>query len=59
MILSHRMFKRRKDQDSAQPYKRLRTRDAGSVDRLSRLSNELLLHIFSFLPVSSLNVCQR
>ncbi|OGE56843.1 hypothetical protein PENARI_c002G04410 [Penicillium arizonense] len=53
------MFKRRKDQDSAQPYKRLRTRDAGSVDRLSRLSNELLLHIFSFLPVSSLNVCQR
>ncbi|KAJ5540655.1 hypothetical protein N7494_005731 [Penicillium frequentans] len=29
------------------------------VDRLSSLSNELLLHILSFLPISSLNVCQR
>ncbi|KAJ5317298.1 hypothetical protein PENANT_c034G11272 [Penicillium antarcticum] len=53
------MLKRRRGQDSGQPHKRLRTRDAGSLDRLSRLSNELLLHIFSFLPVSSLNVCQR
>ncbi|KAJ5442357.1 hypothetical protein N7445_005364 [Penicillium cf. griseofulvum] len=42
------------------PQKRIRTRnDIGPVDRLSRLSNELLLHILSFLPVSSLNVCQR
>ncbi|KAJ5775949.1 uncharacterized protein N7511_000960 [Penicillium nucicola] len=53
------MLKRRRDQDSSQPHKRPRTRDAQSGDRLSRLSNELLLHIFSFLPVSSLNVCQR
>jgi len=46
------------DSDLAQ--KRIRTRnDIGPVDRLSRLSNELLLHILSFLPVSSLNVCQR
>ncbi|KAJ5482440.1 hypothetical protein N7475_001252 [Penicillium sp. IBT 31633x] len=40
--------------------KRICTRNSvGPVDRLSRLSNELLLHILSFLPVSSLNVCQR
>ncbi|CAG8907339.1 unnamed protein product [Penicillium egyptiacum] len=46
--------------DSDIPQKRTRTRhDIGPVDRLSGLSNELLLHILSFLPVSSLNVCQR
>ena len=28
-------------------------------DRLSSLSSELLLHILSFLPISSLNICQR
>ncbi|KAJ5512961.1 hypothetical protein N7463_002513 [Penicillium fimorum] len=55
------MPKRCRDrQDSDLPQKRIRTwNDIGPVDRLSRLSNELLLHILSFLPVSSLNVCQR
>ncbi|KAJ5105153.1 hypothetical protein NUU61_002500 [Penicillium alfredii] len=36
-----------------------RTRKDGSVDHLSCLSDELLLHILSLLPISSLNVCQR
>jgi hypothetical protein len=55
------MSKRCRDQcDPDLPQKRTRTRDdIGPVDRLSGLSNELLLHILSFLPVSSLNVCQR
>ncbi|KAJ5955725.1 hypothetical protein N7501_010004 [Penicillium viridicatum] len=54
------MSKRCRDHwDSGLPQKRTRTNDIGPVDRLSRLSNELLLHILSFLPVSSLNVCQR
>ncbi|CAI7648985.1 unnamed protein product [Penicillium glandicola] len=55
------MSKRCRDHwDSDLPQKRIRTQnDIGPVDRLSRLSNELLLHILSFLPVSSLNVCQR
>ncbi|KAJ6159837.1 hypothetical protein N7497_004374 [Penicillium chrysogenum] len=55
------MSKRCRDHcDSGLPQKRTRTRDdIGPVDRLSGLSNELLLHILSFLPVSSLNVCQR
>lgn len=55
------MSKRCRDHwDSDLPQKRIRTRnDIRPVDRLSRLSNELLLHILSFLPVSSLNVCQR
>ncbi|KAJ6186324.1 hypothetical protein N7519_007625 [Penicillium mononematosum] len=55
------MSKRCRDHcDSDLPQKRTRTRDdIGPVDRLSGLSNELLLHILSFLPVSSLNVCQR
>ncbi|CAK3865463.1 f-box domain-containing [Lecanosticta acicola] len=40
------------------------TRDAkrirpASVDHMSRLSNELLLKVLSFLPVSELIVCQR
>ena len=39
--------------------KRARDATMGRVDRLSSLSDELLLHILSFLPVSSLNVCQR
>ncbi|KAJ5231957.1 hypothetical protein N7468_004913 [Penicillium chermesinum] len=39
--------------------KRLRDVRAPPIDRLSSLSNELLLHILSFLPIESLNVCQR
>ncbi|CAG7921838.1 unnamed protein product [Penicillium olsonii] len=54
------MSKRRRDRsDSDLPPKRIRTVDLRSVDRLSGLSNELLLHILSFLSVSSLNICQR
>ncbi|KAJ5145656.1 uncharacterized protein N7515_000220 [Penicillium bovifimosum] len=54
------MSKRCRDWDSDTPQKRIRTRNnVGPRDRLSGLSNELLLHILSFLPVSSLNVCQR
>ncbi|KAJ5794458.1 hypothetical protein N7457_001057 [Penicillium paradoxum] len=53
----------KRDRDNYDPnvrQKRLCTRtNVGPVDRLSRLSNELLLHILSFLPVPSLNVCQR
>ncbi|KAJ5959052.1 uncharacterized protein N7479_006202 [Penicillium vulpinum] len=50
----------RENRDSDLPQKRIRARnDVGPLDRLSRLSNELLLHILSFLPISSLNVCQR
>ena len=41
------------------PSKRHRDDPSSPADRLSSLSNELLLQIFSFLPVSSLNVCQR
>jgi len=36
--------------------KRLR---ASSIDRLSRLSDELILRILSYVPVSQLVVCQR
>ncbi|KAJ5584111.1 uncharacterized protein N7459_003911 [Penicillium hispanicum] len=41
------------------PAKRSRDAVTSPVDRLSLLSDELLLHILSFLPVSSLNICQR
>ncbi|KAJ6127464.1 hypothetical protein N7523_003076 [Penicillium sp. IBT 18751x] len=40
------------------PAKRNRDVVTGPVDRLSSLSDELLLNILSFLPVSSLNLCQ-
>lgn len=39
--------------------KRIRDVQDYPVDRLSSLSNELLLNILSFLPIDSLNVCQR
>ncbi|KAJ6032432.1 hypothetical protein N7540_003164 [Penicillium herquei] len=41
------------------PIKRSRSTIATPIDRLSSLSNELLLNILSFLPISSLNICQR
>ncbi|KAJ5126215.1 hypothetical protein N7526_008392 [Penicillium atrosanguineum] len=40
------------------PAKRNRDLVTDPVDRLSSLSDELLLNILSFLPVSSLNLCQ-
>ncbi|CAL5872287.1 uncharacterized protein PFLUO_LOCUS6548 [Penicillium psychrofluorescens] len=54
------MLKRRREdpQPSVPPTKRARNAKTGSLDRLSSLSDELLLHILSFLPISSLNVCQ-
>ncbi|KAL4786684.1 hypothetical protein BJX76DRAFT_320448 [Aspergillus varians] len=42
------------------PPKRTRTTEAGlQTDHLSSLSNEILLHILSFLPITSLLTCQR
>ncbi|KAL4986674.1 hypothetical protein BDW68DRAFT_162832 [Aspergillus falconensis] len=42
------------------PPKRLRvTEDARQVDRISSLSDEILLHILSFLPIPALLTCQR
>ncbi|KAI2788359.1 hypothetical protein POX_e06373 [Penicillium oxalicum] len=41
------------------PSKRRRDLETSPLDRLSLLSDELLLQILSFLPISSLNVCQR
>lgn len=42
----------------APPSKRPRTTGVRGVDRLSSLSDELLLHILSCLPIPSLIVCQ-
>ena len=42
--------------DRERPTKHLR---ASSLDRLSRLSDELILRVLSYLPVSQLVVCQR
>ncbi|KAJ5090402.1 hypothetical protein N7532_009086 [Penicillium argentinense] len=55
------MSKRRREQEHfTLPFsKRLRESAGIPIDRLSSLSNELLLHILSFLPISSLSVCQR
>ncbi|KAH7046683.1 F-box domain-containing protein [Macrophomina phaseolina] len=53
------MVKRRADNDDEQvlpPAKRGRN---SSPDQLSRLSDELLLRILSYVPVATLNVCQR
>ncbi|KAL2863595.1 WD domain protein [Aspergillus lucknowensis] len=42
------------------PPKRQRTTETGRApDHLSSLSNEVLLHVLSFLPVQSLITCQR
>jgi hypothetical protein len=55
------MSKRRRDdtQLGLPPTKRYRDTATSPLDRLSSLSDELLLHILSFLPISGLNVCQR
>ena len=51
-------MKRPREEETVEdrPEKRLR---APSVDRLSRLSDELLLRVLSFVPVPTLNTCQR
>ncbi|PGG96295.1 hypothetical protein GX51_07899 [Blastomyces parvus] len=56
------MSKRRLDDVeavNAPPEKRLRAADGRKKDLLSRLSDELILHILSFLPTQSLSICQR
>jgi hypothetical protein len=55
------MSKRRRDdaQFDLPSAKRYRDGVTSPLDRLSSLSDELLLHVLSFLPISSLNVCQR
>ncbi|PGG98529.1 hypothetical protein AJ79_08843 [Helicocarpus griseus UAMH5409] len=55
------MSKRRLDDVStnAPPEKRMRSDGPSKPDLLSRLSDELVLHILSFLPIQSLSLCQR
>ncbi|KLJ10119.1 hypothetical protein EMPG_14473 [Blastomyces silverae] len=56
------MSKRRLDDDqaaNAPPEKRVRADDPRKKDLLSGLSDELILHILSFLPTQSLSICQR
>lgn len=57
----HKMPKRHHDDLSdSPPPKRLRVaEEARQVDRLSSLSDEILLHILSFLPIPALLTCQR
>ncbi|KAL4815949.1 hypothetical protein BDW67DRAFT_175992 [Aspergillus spinulosporus] len=55
------MLKRHNDEltDSSPP-KRLRVaEDMRQIDRISSLSDEILLHILSFLPIPALLTCQR
>ncbi|KAL3466599.1 hypothetical protein BJX64DRAFT_233339 [Aspergillus heterothallicus] len=56
------MPKRRNDNELSQNglTKRPRSTDPGTAaDHFSSLSNEVLLHILSFLPIPSLTTCQR
>ncbi|OJD25763.1 hypothetical protein ACJ73_02871 [Blastomyces percursus] len=56
------MSKRRLDDvqaANAPPEKRVRANDSRNKDLLSGLSDELILHILSFLPPQSLSICQR
>lgn len=57
----HKMGKRSSDNTliDVPPSKRICKDEADGVDRLSSLSDELLLHILSFLPRLSLITCQR
>lgn len=50
---------RKDDLSGTTPAKRPSGTRNGPIDRLSSLSDELLLNILSYLPISSLNVCQR
>jgi hypothetical protein len=57
--LSVSLAKRKRDDDNdGQSFKRVRI-PSENVDRLSRLSDELILRVFSCLPISDLNTCQR
>jgi hypothetical protein len=57
--LSVSLAKRKRDNDNGgNPAKRVRI-PSEDVDRLSRLSDELILRVFSCLPISDLNTCQR
>lgn len=51
------MAKRTADEVGSSPRKR--TRGSSDTDRLSQLSDETLLRILSYLPIPSLNACQR
>lgn len=52
------MSKRQRDDESNLPTSKRRELVPSSLDQLSSLSNELLLHVLSFLPLSSLIACQ-
>jgi len=51
------MKRAREDYDGERPAAKVRR--VGKLDRLSKLSDELLVRILSFVPVTSLLVCQR
>ncbi|KAL5118828.1 hypothetical protein ACEQ8H_003331 [Pleosporales sp. CAS-2024a] len=51
------MKRAREDSDGQEPPKKVRR--VIKSDRLSKLSDELLVHILSFVPVDALFVCQR
>jgi hypothetical protein len=51
------MKRAREDCDGEYPAPKLRR--VAKVDRLSRLSDELLLRVLYFVPVDSLLLCQR
>lgn len=57
-LLNLRMPKRR-NVEVLPPPKRLRMTPSGHLDHISTLSDELLLHILSFLPLPALLVCQQ
>ncbi|KAI9836255.1 MAG: hypothetical protein M1819_001592 [Sarea resinae] len=53
------MPKRRRDEHDAGPRSPKRLRQAGPLDMISRLSDELLLRVLSHVPTSTLVLCQR
>ena len=53
------MSKRLREEDSLNDAPAEKRARPSSVDRLSKLSDELILRVLSYLPVSNLVVCQR
>lgn len=53
------MVKRARQEDDAAGSPATKRVRPSSVDRLSRLSDELVLRVLSYLPVSQLVICQR